>query len=563
MLLTEKKRLTATGIILVVLVILTRLPFATSMLYEFDSVDFAVGTFRYSLEQVTPHFPGYILHILFAKLILLFTTDINAAFVAISIVLSIGSVLYLWRAAAVLRGERVGIIAAGIWLFLPIFWFYGLVATVYEYEAFFACAFLYHGIKVYRKEQPHLHYILLGLLLSIATGARQSSFVFFAPALLFLALIANIKARTFFSSVLLFILASICWILPLVSMSGGWDAYWHAARAEHIYQSQSVFFGNSFKEHFKVIAKVLGYLAGAILPLLPALLYCLFTNFKPLLKFFNEQRKKQIVQYISLIGLPALVFYLAIFFMKAGYLLNVLPAIILSAAVVLDQEAIWTAKKSKERSRDRLLLSRPLITRYSIILTLCVIIPEIVWFSSGSALSRMDATNDLFTSDSFGTVSASSSSQGALGNYFEHIFSFSTLSSVRASDEIHRLVFRLFKSKEQYDGPLVLLSTWWHRWGYYYLPEATIYDIRDYPGTEEAPVGVSKDYFRKAIQYREIELPKSKNVVLMLRRDHPAFKEIANQVHLQRISMPQYLDLWQITDSSFSLRWKDKVFIKK
>src|SRR5436190_23779949 len=111
----EKKVRRLTGVLLIIVTLLTRLPFISHMLYEFDSIDFAVGTFRFSLEQVTPHFPGYILHILFAKFLLLFIADVNRAFVWISILLSIGSVLFLWRAGASLRGERVGVLAALIW----------------------------------------------------------------------------------------------------------------------------------------------------------------------------------------------------------------------------------------------------------------------------------------------------------------------------------------------------------------------------------------------------------------------------------------------------------------
>ena len=83
----EKRVRRLTGVLLAVAVLATRLPFISHMLYEFDSVDFAVATFRFSLEQVTPHFPGYILHILFAKFLLLFITDVNLAFVWISMIL--------------------------------------------------------------------------------------------------------------------------------------------------------------------------------------------------------------------------------------------------------------------------------------------------------------------------------------------------------------------------------------------------------------------------------------------------------------------------------------------
>ena len=164
----EKKVRMLTGSLLTGAVLLTRLPFISRMLYEFDSIDFAVATFRFSLQQVTPHFPGYILHILFAKLLLNFTSDLNLAFVWISILLSIGSVLFLWRAAAALRGERVGLIAGVLWLFTPILWFHGEVATAYVYEAFFAAGFLYLGFKLLR--HPEKQWIAYALFIALSVA---------------------------------------------------------------------------------------------------------------------------------------------------------------------------------------------------------------------------------------------------------------------------------------------------------------------------------------------------------------------------------------------------------
>src|SRR6187549_993555 len=110
----QVKALTAAGLVIATLAL--RLPFMAKTLFEFDSVAFAVATFRFSLEQVTPHMPGYILHVLLGKLFLLFTSGHNQAFVLLSVALSVASVLLIWRAGAWLRGERLGVIAACLWI---------------------------------------------------------------------------------------------------------------------------------------------------------------------------------------------------------------------------------------------------------------------------------------------------------------------------------------------------------------------------------------------------------------------------------------------------------------
>jgi hypothetical protein len=110
---------------------------------------------------------------------------------------------------------------------------------------------------------------------------------------------------------------------------------------------------------------------------------------------------------------------------------------------------------------------------------------------------------------------------------------------------------------------MILLDTWWHRWGYYYLPECTIYDIRDFPSNDSLWIGKSQNVERKVIEERVITIPADKKVLLLLRQDHPAYSEISRQLHLTRITLPNYLDIYRITDEHFSFQWKNVRFIKE
>ncbi len=560
----EKKLRRITGAGLVLLTLVTRLPFATKMLYEFDSIDFAVATFRYSLEQVTPHFPGYILHILFAKLLLLFTVDINFSFVLISVALSVGAVLYLWRAGAALRGERVGLIAASLWILLPIFWFYGLVATVYQYEAFFACALLYHGIKLIRFPQNEKHFFAVAILLSLATGARQSSVVFFAPAILFLALITKQRLRSLVLAFGWFVLTTACWLTILLLMCGGADEYLAAMRAEHIYKSQSFLFGNPITEHLAVMAKVIVYLIGGSLPIVLLAICTLLLYPKRLLSFVLRVCKSVTFQYCSLVALPPLVFYLAVYFMKAGYLLNVIPSIVLCGAVLIDQLSLWRAEAIKTKPANAKRFTRPLITRNAIIWSALVLVFNICWFTIRFPVTSDQEFFNAFTRDSFGELrSAITKTNGGIDYIFNRILSFTSIHSANESDLLHTIVNDTLRAEVQENKHVVILASWWHRWGYFYLPETTIYDIRDLPQSDELMLGVAEHYIRKNISEAEIIIPNNTEVILALREDHPAFQQLSQQVHLQRLMMPKYLDLWKITDSQFTLHWKDKVFVKR
>ena len=217
----QVRGLTAAGLVIATLAL--RLPFMAKTLFEFDSVAFAVATFRFSLEQVTPHMPGYILHVLLGRFFLLFTSDHNQTFVLLSVALSVASVLLIWRAGAWLRGERLGIIAACLWITTPLFWFYGEVATVYIHEAFFASLLLYLGIRRLRESKNEKLLYFIVMTLSLASAARQSSFLLFLPAVIYLFRATCWSWRSLITAGTLFLVVTATWITILLSESGGLD----------------------------------------------------------------------------------------------------------------------------------------------------------------------------------------------------------------------------------------------------------------------------------------------------------------------------------------------------
>jgi hypothetical protein len=555
----EKKVRRLTGFLLMAGVLITRLPFISHKLFEFDSIDFAVATFRFSLEQVTPHFPGYILHILFAKFLLLFIGDVNLAFVSISILLSIGSVLFLWRAGAALRGERVGVICAVLWLFTPIFWFYGEVATSYIYEAFFASAFLYLGISLLKNPERKFLVYLLFITLSLATGARQSSILFFTPCVIYLIWKTRQPLRIWAVGLGLFIFITTVWLSILFSYSGGIEQYFAYAGNEVVYKSQSVLFGNSFQSHVVVIGKVFVYLAFASLPFIIVIAASIIFYWKRTVEFINSACKKTSFVFTMLVALPPFLFYIGIYFMKAGYLLNILPSIALIGAVLLDQMTICRAEKIKRASENKLLLTRPLITSgvirniaIIVLLDLCIFLTPFPW-------TCREYFDNSFTRDSFNEGITLSR-----GLFLNRLASFTNIFGVSHIDHLHDDVLAALKNQSDDPGDLVLLDTWWHRWGYYYLPQSTIYDIRDFPNSDSLWIGRSQNYNRKVVEERIIRIPRGKEVLLLLREDHPECAEILKQIHHHaRLNLPHYLDVYIILDETFSFRWKDVLFIKE
>ncbi|MFI5262900.1 MAG: ArnT family glycosyltransferase [Candidatus Kapaibacterium sp.] len=553
-----------TGLLLIVTVLATRLPFISKMLYEFDSIDFAVATFRFSLEQVTPHFPGYILHVLFAKFLLFFVSDMNLAFVWISILLSIGSVLFLWRAGAALRGERVGVITAVLWLFTPVFWFYGEVATAYLYEAFFASAFLYFGISLLRNPNKSFLVYSLFIILSLATGSRQSSIIFFTPCIVYCIWKTHQPFRLWISGLIVFLVVTAIWSAILFSFAGGVGAYFAQADSQTVYRSQSVFFGNSLQSHGAVIAKVLLYLVVSALPFIIIVKVWLLCYWKRGIAFIKEQISKSTFRFTTLVALPAFLFYIGIYFIKAGYLLNILPSMVLIAAVLLDQAAIWHAERMKGRSENKLLLTRPIITKAVMLYCSLIIAFDIGIYCIPFPWLCEKYSDNAFTFDSFNTQASMLDPKlgGGSGLFLNRLSSFNNVHGVIVTDNIHSEVLKSLKSESSDPAGLVILDTWWHRWGYYYMPQSEIYDIRDFPLSDSLWIGESQNYIRKGIADPVIHLPQQKKVLLLLRKDNPSFTSISRQVHLERIPLPEYLDMFRIIDEHFSFKWKNVTFIR-
>jgi len=549
----------------------TRLPFRAKTLFEFDSINFAVAAFRFDLREVTPQMPGYILHVLLGRLFYGFTGDLNSAYIWVSILLSVGSVLLLWRAAAQLRGERVGIIAALIWLTTPLFWFHGEVAAIYAHEAFFASCLLYLGLKLLNRSPNSSTanhsgtYILLFVALSLAGAARQSDLLFFLPATVYVLWKSRVPVKNLALGVLSFAITSALWLGELLRESGGLTTYLHFARHEINFKTQSILFGNSFKSQLDLMAKVLFTVPVAMGASFLLLVLIFVFAPKRSFSFIKTHATNVKARFVVLLALPAFLFYFTIFFMKAGYLLNVVPSGILIAAVFIDQSAIWIAERVKHAPEYQHRLTRPIITRNVAVLTGCAVVINCLWFFvqwPGTTQERYDNEN---TRNSFvhGAINRFDNSRERLLTLANRALEYTNLSGIRAVDNINEITFNALKANGAADSGQVILATWWSRWAYLQLPHATTYDIEvDYSRPGALAVGKASALHRDNSYDSVIILHTHHPVLLLMRHDRPDFEMFNYQVHLERIPTAEYLDIYRIEDSTFTLHWGDRIFVK-
>lgn len=544
-----------TGVGLALLTLLTRLPFMATTYFEFDSIDFAVATYRFSLEQVTPHMPGYIGHVLLGRFFNLFTTDINQSFVWLSTILSIASVLLMWRAGAQLRGERVGLIAGMLWLFTPLFWFYGEVATVYIHEALFASAILYLSIKLLR--EPHGKWLLpaLAITLSVSGSMRQNSILFFLPVIMYVAWKTHQPLKLIGFAVLLFVAITLGWFTILLAESGGASTYFYYAGKESIFKSQSILFGNDAQVHLAVISKMLFYLFTVSIPVIVlALWYAMAKKDESNIDVLKHSFRSAKVRVLLLTALPPFLFYLLVYFMKAGYLLNVLPSIVLIGALIVDELSILYAKKIKSTPGEAFTLTRPLIVKRAIWIGAGVSVFNILWFIVPFPGKEYKLFADGVTAVSFGNDLSDRLGEGKTASrLLNKAFAYTSSHGVSMVDSINHRVLSVI-------GGLppgkVVLDTWWSRWGYKYFPEMPVYDIITYP--EKAEVGVSIQNDRVPLWDRVIRVRTSGEIVLLIRPDHPDRALIEKQA--QMTVLDPILGIYTIKPNNGTILWKDKTF---
>ena len=563
----DKKLRLLGGIALAAATIATRLPIRSNTFFEFDSINFAVGTFRFDLAQVTPQMPGYILHVLFGRLLYWIIGDLNLAYVWVSILLSIGAVLFLWRAAAVLRGEQVGVIAALLWLTLPIFWFHGAVASIYAEEAFFTSALLYLGLKWLRSETPSWEAVLYFIALSLATGARQTSIIFLLPATIFLLVRRRPSKKIFAIAGFVFVAITAAWLSELFREAGGVSAYLHLAQVERNFKTESVLFGNSWHSQLGLIGKVLFYFVIAIGPAWLLLITLNVAFARRSLAFARKYARNPLARFVALVALVPMAFYLIVFFMKAGYLLNVMPSVALVVAVLLDQMAIWLAQEQKGRARDKNILTRPIITRNVAWLTGGIVVLNILWFFVPWPGTRQKYYDNEDTRNSFiqGALNRYEHSQSQWLTLANRAFEYSNISGIQAVDSLNAMTLHTLRANGASDSGAVILASWWYRWCYLLLPRAVTYDLELDPYHPGALwVGRSHKLYRVFLDRPAdsvIWFRSTRPVLLLLRHDRPDFEEVARQVHLERLPLPKYLDVYKILDSSFVLKWHGRTFI--
>jgi hypothetical protein len=176
---------------------------------------------RFDPATHQPHPPGYFLYICLGRAVDAVFHDSNAALVAVSILFSCAGVLAVWLLARTWFGTRAADAAGLIFALSPLVWFHGIVALTYISEACFSALTGYLCWRVYCGAGKFA--LPLALAAGIAAGFRPSFLLFLAPLILFS--LRRVGGRYIALFCLAFSAVLLAWLIPMVALSGGTEAY--------------------------------------------------------------------------------------------------------------------------------------------------------------------------------------------------------------------------------------------------------------------------------------------------------------------------------------------------
>ena len=216
---------------LAALTLLSRWPYRARMLYNWDAVQFALALHEFDVAKHQPHPPGYLLYVALGRLLNSLVADPNLAYVSLAMLFSAATTMTVYWLARALYDRATAASAAALLAVSPLFWFYGSVGLTYAGEAFGASLAAVFAYGALRGDPRYLYggAVALGL----AGGIRPSVLVLLFPLCVACAVLGiggGIRgARRLALAVALMVGAVLSWLLPMLWLTGGLDAYLRAS----------------------------------------------------------------------------------------------------------------------------------------------------------------------------------------------------------------------------------------------------------------------------------------------------------------------------------------------
>lgn len=321
-------------VVLFSLVFLTRFPFRTRILYDWDSVQFALGMRHFDVSLFQPHPPGYFFYVMSARAVNFLVHDENTSLVLLSILGSAIALYFTFLLGLRMFSKEVAVAATALLFTSPLFWMFGLIGNPDIFDAAFSAWFAYLAWRVLKGEAHLLPYA--SLLLGIATGFRTGLLIFLGPLWLYV-VVKSGKERLIKNFALSAMIVGICicvWLIPSAYLSHGMKSYLVSFK-----QSSASFIETSiFRAGFDGVAANAGMLVmslffgGLCFFSIHYLLFPLFHLFLSKNKMWGGGGKSRGTAFGDIWLLPAILFLCFIHNRYSAFVLFLLPAFFLKTA---------------------------------------------------------------------------------------------------------------------------------------------------------------------------------------------------------------------------------------
>jgi len=318
---------------LVLLGLLSRLPFVGKVLYHWDSVNFAFALRRFDIAAGQPHAPGYILYVYLVRLVDLLFRDAQGSLVMISLASSALTLAAVYALGRDFYSRRVGLIAAFFLASSPLFWFYGEVALPHTLDALVVVLAVWMLFKV---SQGNVGWILpASIWLGLAGGLRPQTQLFLMP----LALVVGLRIgwQRALAASLAMVSVDLLWFIPLIASTGGLERYLQILSAyTSDFNSTTTVFGAGLWGLERNLRKLgmyslYGWGLGALPAFLAVFRYGLNTP-----KWWNSMFTDRKSWFFTLWIAPVTAYYLLIHMGQQGLVFVFLPGLCLLSAAGLE-----------------------------------------------------------------------------------------------------------------------------------------------------------------------------------------------------------------------------------
>lgn len=524
---------------LAILILVTRIPFMSKFLYEWDSVNYALGFNVYNITQEQPHSPGYFFYIALGKGVNYIFNDPNMSMICLAIVFTIFTVVLIYFMVKELFGIKLSIVAGMLFVFNPLIWFYGDIASIYIFESFFSILIAYTSYKLFKGDEKFLY--ISAIALGLAGGFRIDIVEFLIPLWIFCIFYARPPYKKILAGLILFGLSLLLWIIPTAISAGGIEQYMTILKGtSEAANYTSLLFGATLKEQLLnsgacIMWLILGLSIMGTLAILSFLVY----PRKELISKFIFYLKKSVTLFFLLWVGPALIFYLLIYVVKPGYILTCIPPIMIILAWIINRVAnIINVEFPRISARKALTL---ILTIYVILNAIYFIYPfEIhngeIWETS---MNDMNTSQKVMFGLDVGFLYNTAKINANDENTQLHVENILNISNYDPSSTI--IVIRdITREDEGFN---------WRK-AMYYLPSYDVYYLFDWENSKNDGSVVSwhgKDqhYTKSEGDTLNITMNNStKKIVWIMSNETSFYQEVNDKFGVHSISLPNGLNIY-------------------